>query len=45
LQVVAHRASEINYVDMRYSNGFTIGWRTQATPVSAPVQRAEDTDA
>jgi len=44
-QVVAHRASEISYVDMRYSNGFTIGWRTQATPASAPVRRAEDTDA
>jgi len=44
-QVVAHRASEINYIDMRYSNGFTIGWRTQALPASGPVRRAEDTDA
>ena len=44
-QVVARRANEINYVDMRYSNGFTIGWRTQATPASAPARRAEDTDA
>jgi cell division protein FtsQ len=27
-QVIAHRMTEINYVDMRYSNGFAIGWRT-----------------
>jgi cell division protein FtsQ len=45
LQVVSRRAGEIDYVDMRYSNGFTIGWRTQATPASAPLQRADDTDA
>ena len=24
--VVAARAGEINYVDLRYSNGFSIGW-------------------
>jgi cell division protein FtsQ len=25
-QVVAQRAAEISYVDLRYSNGFSIGW-------------------
>src|SRR5476651_432582 len=28
-QVIAHRLTEISYVDMRYSNGFAIGWRNQ----------------
>ena len=44
--VVARRANEISYVDMRYSNGFTIGWRTQAIPAAAPAAPAhQDTDA
>lgn len=31
--VVLPRADEVGYVDMRYSNGFSIGWRTrEATP-------------
>ena len=37
------------YVDMRYSNGFAIGWRTAAsaplTPASVPAKRSDDTDA
>ncbi len=44
-QVIAHRLTEIIYVDMRYSNGFAIGWRNPATPASAPAKRADDTDA
>lgn len=48
-QVIAHRLSEISYVDMRYSNGFAIGWRNSngpgATPASVPAKRSEDTDA
>ena len=44
-QVVAHRWSEINYVDMRYSNGFAIGWRNQGTPASPAQKRAADADA
>ena len=28
-QVIAHRLNEITYVDMRYSNGFAIGWRNR----------------
>jgi cell division protein FtsQ len=35
--IITSRAMEIEYVDMRYGNGFTIGWKggTQ-TPVSDP---------
>ena len=36
--VVAARASEINYVDLRYSNGFSIGW-------TAPTRFAHAEDA
>jgi cell division protein FtsQ len=43
--VIAHRLSEITYVDMRYANGFAIGWRNQVTPVAAPARRSDDTDA
>jgi cell division protein FtsQ len=28
--VIAHHTSDVAYVDMRYSNGFAIGWRTAA---------------
>ncbi|MFZ2508992.1 MAG: cell division protein FtsQ/DivIB [Steroidobacteraceae bacterium] len=31
-QVIAGRAAEIAYVDMRYSNGFSIGWRRDRKP-------------
>jgi cell division protein FtsQ len=44
-QVIAHRLTEISYVDMRYSNGFAIGWRNQGTPASVPAKRADDADA
>ena len=44
-QVIAHRLTEIAYVDMRYSNGFAIGWRNQGTPASVPAKRAEDAEA
>jgi cell division protein FtsQ len=43
-QVVAHHFPEINYIDMRYSNGFAIGWRNQETPPSAQ-KHADDADA
>jgi cell division protein FtsQ len=26
-EIITNRAAEIDYVDMRYSNGFTIGWK------------------
>ncbi len=31
-QVIAGRAADIHYVDMRYSNGFSIGWRKNRKP-------------
>jgi cell division protein FtsQ len=43
-QVIAHRLTEISYVDMRYSNGFAIGWRNQG-PASGPAKRSDDADA
>jgi cell division protein FtsQ len=33
--VIAGRAAEIRYVDMRYSNGFSIGWRKNRAPARA----------
>ena len=45
-QVIAHRLTDIAYVDMRYSNGFAIGWRnTTQTPATLPVKHGDDTDA
>ncbi|NNC76465.1 MAG: FtsQ-type POTRA domain-containing protein [Woeseiaceae bacterium] len=35
--VITGRAADISYVDMRYSNGFTIGWKDGAnTPITDP---------
>lgn len=31
LGVVEHRAADISYVDMRYTNGFAVGWRSGAS--------------
>jgi cell division protein FtsQ len=42
--VIARRTGEIAYIDMRYSNGFSIGWRTQAIPAVATAARPLDTD-
>jgi cell division protein FtsQ len=50
-QVIAHRMNEISYVDMRYSNGFAIGWRTAqpqppaTSPASLQAKRADDAHA
>jgi cell division septal protein FtsQ len=35
--VIAARANEVSYVDLRYSNGFSVGWNT-------PTRVAHDTD-
>jgi cell division protein FtsQ len=43
-QVIAHRLTEINYVDMRYSNGFAIGWRNPSAPASTPAKHSDDND-
>jgi cell division protein FtsQ len=40
--IVTGRAAEIDYVDMRYSNGFTIGWNDATR---TPVEDAEDADS
>lgn len=41
-QVIAHRLNDITYVDMRYSNGFAIGWRNPQAPASVPAKRSSD---
>ena len=35
--VVAGRPNDIAVLDMRYSNGFAVGWRTQASPAARPA--------
>ena len=45
-QVIAGQAADIRYVDMRYSNGFSIGWRgdrkpRDAAPRTSPANRME----
>jgi cell division protein FtsQ len=35
--VVAGRPNDIAYVDMRYSNGFSIGWRTAGAAAPSPA--------
>jgi len=37
-QVIAHRLNDISYVDMRYSNGFAIGWRGAQPPAAQPAE-------
>jgi len=49
-QVIAGRAADIGYVDMRYSNGFSIGWRDGAGPeqdraAATPSTEEPDSDA
>jgi len=40
--IITGRAAEIDYVDMRYGNGFTIGWNGGSrTPVNDPQQAEE----
>ena len=41
-RVIAGRASEIAYVDMRYSNGFAIGWRRDRKPSRAAAAALAD---
>ena len=36
--VIAHHVNEVTYVDMRYSNGFAIGWRTAAATIPAAAK-------
>ena len=39
--VITGRAADISYVDMRYSNGFTVGWKDGANSPVADPQQAE----
>ncbi|MEX2124541.1 MAG: cell division protein FtsQ/DivIB [Woeseia sp.] len=40
--IVSSRESEIEFVDMRYSNGFTIGWKGDApSPLEKPESKPE----
>jgi cell division protein FtsQ len=43
--VIAHRMTEVSYVDMRYSNGFAIGWRNSGAPAAPQVKHSDDADA
>jgi cell division protein FtsQ len=41
--IITSRSADIDYVDMRYSNGFTIGWNNGSnTPISDPEQNADN---
>jgi cell division protein FtsQ len=37
-QVIAHRLNDVSYVDMRYANGFAIGWRNGQAPAVQPAE-------
>lgn len=45
LRLVAARAAEIAYVDMRYTNGFAIGWRSNPTRLAARTGSHGEPDA
>jgi cell division protein FtsQ len=38
--LVAKRAAEIGYVDMRYTNGFSVGWNSRSALAVAPQENA-----
>ncbi len=41
--VITGRSKDIDYVDMRYNNGFTIGWKDGGnTPIADPVQSEQE---
>ena len=41
--IITSRGKEIDYVDMRYGNGFTIGWKgSSPTPVSDPEKARQE---
>ena len=39
--MVAKRLAEISYVDMRYTNGFSVGWNGRSSLAVAPTEVAE----
>jgi cell division septal protein FtsQ len=38
--LVAKRLAEIKYVDMRYTNGFSVGWNARSAVAVAPQEEA-----
>ena len=42
--VIAGRAAEVRYVDMRYSNGFAIGWRAGGQRVASGAAEDDNSD-
>ena len=42
LKLVTQRGEDIAYVDMRYTNGFAIGWRGNAPPRARADEGAHD---
>jgi len=42
VKIIAQRATDIAYVDMRYSSGFAIGWRSGAARGAKSDQEARD---
>ncbi len=41
--IITGRAADIDYIDMRYGNGFTIGWKSGSrTPVSDPERTEQE---
>jgi len=43
VDIISGRAMDIEYVDMRYGNGFTVGWKGgSATPVSNPNKAEQE---
>jgi len=41
-KLVSQRATDIAYVDMRYSNGFAVGWKGGANHVALRPAPADD---
>ncbi len=41
---IASRASDINYIDMRYTNGFAIGWRAGGQRVASGAADEDNSD-
>ncbi len=39
--IITARAAEIEYVDMRYSNGFTVGWKNGSNTPAKDQQKAD----
>jgi cell division protein FtsQ len=43
LRMLVQRAADIAYVDLRYTNGFAIGWRSGATRLAGNTLKEDGT--